>query len=397
MFLSLAAVVACSSGTGGKPGGSAGTNGGVAGQSGDAGSPGVSGRSGTAGGGGAGPAGANGGPAGAMGGAGAGGGAPGGSAGASGGNTGSAGAAGGAGGSTGAGGGLEPGDTPPWRALKVTATAAQHTHNYGGNAVGMDGRAKPLGKLVVEMGVSSGTYSTWLGKRGFHVMGVSFGSCPAPNLGAGRDAVGTCRLGEFNMLAAQVKSGLASLHQQFPEEDWGYFLNQDGTVRWSDVIFTGMSHGATTAELAARIGVRAWRAVSRSGPRDNTCGTGMGAAVYDPLNPPFDPNCPVAKIASWLDQPSKTPIERFYALVGVSDVEYGDIMFNLEHTHYIGVPVRWNVAGVDLTKTNRFYASDGGQNDGHLDFLLAAQKPPRTDEVMNIAFGVPLENQNPAF
>jgi hypothetical protein len=293
--------------------------------------------------------------------------------------------AGGAGGT----GGLEPGDTPPWRVLNVTATPAQHLH---GNA-GIDTRAKPIGKLAVDVGVNQGGYSQWLGKRGFHVFGAACGSCPAPNLGAGRDVVGNCRLDEFKTTSSQVKAGLASLQQQFPEEDWGYFLNQDGSVRWSDVAITGISHGATTAAVAGRLAVRVYRVVSRSGPRDNTCGTGSAAGAFDPMNPPWKANCPDSDVASWLDMPSLTPINRFYGLAGTGDVEYGDIMFNMERTKYPGQPVQWNVANANLQGTNRFYSTEGG----HLDWLQAANVPLNTEAVLNIAFGVPPENQHPAF
>jgi hypothetical protein len=170
-------------------------------------------------------------------------------------------------------------------------------------------------------------------------------------------------------------------------------LNQDGSVRWSDVAITGMSHGATTAAVAGRIVQRMWRVVSRSGPRDDTCGVGMSPTpTFDPANPPWKANCPPANIASWMDQPSKTPMDRFYGLVGTTDVEYGDIMFDMNYTKYPGPPVQWNVTGPVLTG-NQFYSTAGG----HLDWLQAANLPPNTDLVLNIAFGIPPENQNPNF
>jgi hypothetical protein len=52
----------------------------------------------------------------------------------------------------------------------------------------------------------------------------------------------------------------------------------------------------------------------------------------------------------------------------------------------------WDDQDAVLEGVNQFFASGG-----HLDFLLAAGKPPRTEEVLNIAFGIPLGNQNPAF
>jgi hypothetical protein len=286
--------------------------------------------------------------------------------------------------------GFEPGDTPPVHPLNVTAAAAEHQH---GNA-GMDARAKTmLGKLVVDIGVNSGGYSSFLAKRGYHSMGAPCGACAAPNLDGGRDAVGTCREGEFANTAMHVKTTLASLQQQFPEEDWGYFLNADGSVRWSDVAITGMSHGATTAAVAGRVVQRMWRVVSRSGPRDDTCGANGGVCKMPLSTPSYDTACPPAKVASWLDTPSKTPIERFYGIVGTTDVECGDIMFDMQYAKYPGVPTLFNMAGAVLTGTNQFFTTEGG----HLDFLSAANKPLNTEAVLNIAFGIPPENQNPAF
>jgi hypothetical protein len=286
--------------------------------------------------------------------------------------------------------GFEPGDTPPAHPLNITAAAGEHQH---GNA-GVDTRAKVmLGKLVVDIGVNSGGYSSFLAKRGYHSMGAPCGACAAPNLDGGRDAVGTCRVGEFANTEMHVKTTLASLQQQFPEEDWGYFLNADGSVRWSDVAITGMSHGATTAAVAGRVVQRMWRVVSRSGPRDDTCGAAGGVCKMPLSTPSYDTACPPAKVASWLDTPSKTPIERFYGIVGTTDVECGDIMFDMHYAKYPGVPTLFNMAGAALTGTNQFFTTEGG----HLDFLMAANKPLNTEAVLNIAFGIPPENQNPAF
>lgn len=293
---------------------------------------------------------------------------------------------------TGSGGyaGFEPGDTPPPRKLNVTAAPGEHTH---GDA-GLDNRAKTmLGKLVVDIGVNSGGYVSWLAKRGYHSIGAPCGACAAPNLGGSRDTVGTCRVGEFMNTETSVKSKLASLQQTYPEEDWGYFLNADGSVRWSDVAITGVSHGATTAALAGRIVHRMWRVVSRSGPRDNTCGASGGVCKLPLSTPSYDTNCMPADIASWLDQPPLTPIERFYGIVGTTDVECGDIMFNMHYAKYVGVPTLFNMPDSVLTGTNQFFTTVGG----HLDFLNAADKPPNTEAVIDIAFGIPPENQHPTF
>ena len=122
------------------------------------------------------------------------------------------------------------------------------------------------------------------------------------------------------------------------------------------------------------------------------CTTGAGAYKLPyATNIPFNPSCPDSKIASWLDAPSKTPLDRFYVIDGVSDGEYGDIMFNVERTKYPGQPVQFDVAGAVLTGTNRFISMGGG----HLNYVTAAaiNKPLNTDAVLNIAFAIPPENQ----
>jgi hypothetical protein len=385
----------------GAPTGAAGVGAAGAGQAGSVGGTGQAGASpsGAAGSTGTpGAAGTGAGVAGSIGSAGAGGGAAGagaaGQQGAAGTGAAGTGAAGvGAAGTGAAGSAPDPLDTPPWRPLNVTAAPGLHSH---GSDAAVDTRAKSLGKLSVDLGVSGAGFSVWLAKRGYHAVGSSFGECNAPNLGAGRDAVGTCRMGEWQMVETKVTALIKGLAVSAPAEDWGYFLTQDGSsVRWSDVAFSGVSHGATTAAIIGRLGARVWRVVSSAGPRDNTCGKGPFSLPYDPAKPPFDPACPDSDVASWLDMPTKTPMERFYAIDGVGDGEYGDIMFHLQRTMYPGMPVQFDTAGAVLTGTNRFISMGGG----HLDFLNSADsvKPLNTNAVLNIAFAIPPANQNPTF
>ena len=134
-----------------------------------------------------------------------------------------------------------------------------------------------------------------------------------------------------------------------------------------------------------------WRIVSRAGPRDNECGN--GDCTLPLTTPSYDPACPDSDVASWLDQPSKTPMNRFYALVGTGDGQCGDIMFNMKRTGYIGVPKLFNMAGADLSGTNQFFSTEGG----HYDFLRAPDGVTNTDAALNIAFAIPPENQNPDF
>jgi len=132
------------------------------------------------------------------------------------------------------------------------------------------------------------------------------------------------------------------------------------------------------------VAVRAYRAVARSGPRDCMCGTGTGMATgdFDPAHPPYDPNCPLANISAWIDDPPKTPIDRFFGFVGKQDAEYGDIQFTMERMKYVGKPVNVTTAKAPYGGTHRFYADAG--HDGF-------DSPPYYD-ALNIAWGVPPEN-----
>jgi hypothetical protein len=182
-------------------------------------------------------------------------------------------------------------------------------------------------------------------------------------------------------VAGTVAANLKALQTMYPEEDWGYYLNSDGTVRWSDVGFTGHSHRAQSATRFA-VAVRAYRAVARSGPRDNGCGTGVAMGDYDPESPPYDPACADEKISAWLDEEPKTPIDRFFGFVGKTDPEYGDIIFTMERMGFVGKPVNVTTGAAPYGGSHRFYAEAGHDGFGGEVY----------DDAMNIAWGVPAEN-----
>jgi hypothetical protein len=313
------------------------------------------------------------------------------SAGTSGANA-SGGAEAGGGASGGAAGGTsDAGDTAPPKPLNFTAAAGQHVHMMLGRGAGVYGGVPHLmGKLIVQL--DNNVYNFGL-KRGFHVLGVNLPVCPINY--TTREHNGDCRLEVFDgvdrvsdfavtpeeSVTGQVVASLKQLQMTYPEEDWGFFLNADGSVRWSDVGFTGHSHRAQSATRFA-VAVRAYRAVARSGPRDNNCGTGAATADFDPQHPPYDVNCPVAKISAWLDDTPKTPIDRFFGFVGKTDEEYSDIQFTMEHMKFVGAPMNISTAKAPYGGTHRFYADAG--HDGF-------DSAPYYD-ALNIAWGVPPEN-----
>lgn len=320
-----------------------------------------------------------------------------GGAGTTGGNSAVSGAGGAAGGMPGAGGtaggsGGEPnaGDTPPTHPLNITAAKERHNHNVDGRPFAMDNRApKMMGKLIIDLGVDSGGIYNFGLNRGFHVYGGQIFHCDI-NYDT-REHNGDCRLETMDgvdhsaavnityeqSLSGRLAEGLAQLHNEFPEEDWGYFLDANGKVRWSDVGITGYSHGAQTA---ARVGkaLRVYRAVSRSGPRDNECGRNDQV-------PPYDVNCDEKYISAWLDEPSVTPIDRFFAFVGLNDGQRGDDQFSMERMGYVGEPVDINTVPYPYEGSHRFLAS----GEGHSGFDDEKYWP-----ALGIAWGVPQENMD---
>jgi hypothetical protein len=113
-------------------------------------------------------------------------------------------------------------------------------------------------------------------------------------------------------IEVRVTKALSYLQMKNPQGDWAYFLKKDGTVRWSDVVFIGHSHGATSSAAYAHL-VRAWRAISLSGPRDTN---------------------PVT--ATWLTMPTPTPIDRYFGFTGTGDAQHPDHIKAMEAAHYIG-------------------------------------------------------------
>jgi hypothetical protein len=320
---------------------------------------------------------------------------------------GGAGAAAGAWGGGSGAGGTAPSDTPPLRPLAVTATPARYEHSFLPSEADaevsfndetqlaiFDNRApKLVGKLVLPFGGageragSLGGQGEFCARRGFHVLAIAAFQDYDIVLGD-PDFYGDARRqvfegithttkGEFanvQMVAAdgvarRTQKALAYLHGKYPDEDWGYYLQADGGVRWSDVIFTGMSHGASSAARFAML-VRAWRAVSVSGPRDNVCKT---------LN---QQDCG-GVVATWFDEEPATPIERFFAITGTGDAQHTQHLYAMEHIGYVGQAVTVRGSAPPYGGSHRFIA-DGG----HQEFCGQAAY----DAACNLAFDVPPEN-----
>jgi hypothetical protein len=228
------------------------------------------------------------------------------------GGTGSAGASG-----TGGAGG----DPPPPSDLKIDMTRRDAQLSFSPTAA--DPAAKPIHgnnfavfhqsaavyqkKLVIGLhGVHNGAGPPgtlgWAAMRGFHVFGVDYADDDGGENGqgyleiwSGEDKSTSVTVAPANSVMNRVKTGLAYLEMIDPGADWGYYLNADGSVRWSDVIAFGYSFGAQTVVAGTKY-VALSRGIATSGPS---------------LDPTKD---------AWLTaMPNVTPVDRSYMISGNMD------------------------------------------------------------------------------
>lgn len=299
------------------------------------------------------------------------------------------------------------GTEPTARALDVSAEPGRHEHRFRAKDADaevsfndndqiaiFDNRAATLmGKLVLTFGGAGETKGNLTGggefcaKRGFHVLAVAafqdynivdsgpdfFGDARRTVfegvMHTQGDAFANIELTPADGVAQRTQKALEYLQAMNPEEDWGYYLQDDGTVRWSDVIFTGVSHGASNAARFAFL-VEASRVVSIAGPRDNLCTrvdvTDCGGTV-----------------ATWFSETSKTPIDRFYAVTGVGDDQHTQHLFTMEKLGYVGEATRIDSAQPPYGDSHRL-VHGGGHDD------VCAQQSFQA--ACNYVFGVPSEN-----
>jgi hypothetical protein len=303
------------------------------------------------------------------------------------------GATAGGGGVSGGSGGTNGGGDPVAHPLDISAAPGLHTHTINGRQAGVDTRLpKIIGKLIINVEVDDGGIYDYGIKHGFHVWGGNMFHCDIAQakdtyMSKGRDFNGNCRLETWDgvdhdpsamvtpadSIMGKVKQALTDLAAQFPEEGWPYFLSADGNVRWSDVGLTGYSHGASSSIRWAKK-QKVWRAVARSGPRDNICGQ------YP------DGQCPDTVVSSWLDEPSATPAENLYGLTGTTDSEYKDIVFAMERLKFVGALVDLNTVAPPYNGSHRLFVTNGS-NFGHDPFTDKKYWP-----AMDVIWATPAED-----
>src|SRR5450432_272132 len=170
----------------------------------------------------------------------------------------------------------------------------------GENQHGRFDSSKPTKwKLIVLLpGIGGGPgglgTSGWIASRGYHEMDVAYdsgipGAPDKPDPRNGDPAtVGNTRMNQFDgkgrtpacgddncsagavvarpdSIEERVMRGLKHLAEIDPSGGWSYYLNPDGTVRWSDCGFYGYSYGATHAAVIS-VFVRLGLVVVGSGP-----------------------------------------------------------------------------------------------------------------------------------
>jgi hypothetical protein len=250
-----------------------------------------------------------------------------------GGAAGTAGAGGAAGG--GAAGATATGDTPPWRDM-MASDGMRHNVRFTAmqadpdNAAMMDGASHPGSQQIAEVdaskplkkklcvvlpGIGNGPgqgIGDWAAGQGYHVFQVAYANAisEAANGDTNPDTPGNTRMNQFDgagrtpsnantkrfdSIEGRLIKGIQYLVEHDPGADWGWFLNKDGTMRWSDGCFIGYSYGASHLAVIGRF-VRLGLGVSVSGPQSEG-----------------HPD------ASWIKMPSATPVERLWAMWGSQD------------------------------------------------------------------------------
>lgn len=189
-------------------------------------------------------------------------------------------------------------------------------------------------KLIVLLpGIGGGPglgTSGWIASQGYHEFDVAYdsaipGAPDKPDARASDPAtVGNTRMNQFDAkgrtpacgddncsanappvarpdcIEERVMKGLAHLAAADPSGGWDWYLNADGTVRWSDAGFFGYSYGATHAAVIS-VYVRLGLVVVGSGP-------------WNESHPE----------ATWIRTASATPGIRAYAIYGKQDGRYPD-------------------------------------------------------------------------
>jgi hypothetical protein len=153
----------------------------------------------------------------------------------------------------------------------------------------------------------------------------------------------------------RIDSALQFLSTYDPEADWGYYLDDTGHARLSDLYFFGYSFGSGTSTVIGKTH-EVGRVVATSGPR----------YIIDVNH-------------DWLVLPTATPVERFYGIFGVLDPDYADFIATTDLLGWIGDVVDTRVVPPPYENSHRLQTGQG-----HTAMCLGTE----LDDVCEYAFGI---------
>ncbi len=233
----------------------------------------------------------------------------------------------------------------------------------------LDTTVTPIGKLVVYLHgagappiCGSKAHGQVLAGMGFHVLHP----CYVSDYGVGNcdDDIGGCRLEAFegvdhhpfiaitppDSIETRVVAALGHLQSLHPGGDWQYFI-KDGAPRWSDIIISGISHGASSSGLIAIVR-EVDRAVMLSGPLDS------GQA--------------------WLKQAPLTPIDRFHGFTHTGDGQHPGHLQSFSDMMLLGEPTSIDGALPPYDDSHRLQSS-APTGDGHTSTQAGGSSPKDGD------------------
>lgn len=209
---------------------------------------------------------------------------------------------------------------------------------------------------------ASAAHGAVLAKMGFHVIQP----CYVSDYGIGNcdDDIGGCRLEAFegvdhhpfitiappDSIETRVVKMLEHLQSLHPGGDWQFFI-VDGEPRWSSIVISGISHGASTSGV---IGMHrpVERAVMLSGPLDS------GQA--------------------WLKGAPVTPIARFYGFTHTDDSQHAGHLGSFADLALPGEPVVVDGAAPPYMDSHRLVTS-AATGDGHSSTQAGGSSPKDGD------------------
>jgi hypothetical protein len=246
------------------------------------------------------------------------------------------------------------------------------TRLLGDEQAFLDTRATPLGTLVVHLHGSGEKvtcgyteHGKLLASFGFHVFMPCYDAAVSwSNSACGAD-VGDCRLEMLEgvdhsaklaidppeAIEVRIAKALAYLAKMNPQGDWGYFLDGD-KPRWSRMIISGQSFGATSAFLIGKHR-QVVRAIALSGPLDGG--------------------------AKWLKEPSLTPLDRMYSFSHVNDGQHPTHLASLAAMGVPGMPIEVEMSMPPYDMSHRLVGGmktyNGAMIDGHNSTEARIQSP----------------------